>query len=483
MPGATRTLTYDPLQRPTQIKSVSIAGAVIMDYRYTYDAAGNITQRETEDGDYLYSYDTLDRLTGATPPVSLQQSPANPNGLPVEQYTYDPVHNRKTSAHQPGSWSYNANNELTAYGTGADEQTYIYDANGNTIEQKSGDPLSPSKTRTFLYNAGERLSEVQDNGISIGKYQYDPMGRRIRKEAAGRTTWFQYADEGLLAEFSESGQLAQAYGWMPNELWGTGPVWLTNINKGWSPYFYQNDNLGTPQRLTSADGTKVWQVFSEAFGRSNVSFSDMENNIRFPGQYYDVEIDVVYNYYRYYNYDSGRYIESDPIGIRGGINFFSYTSNKPTSMVDRLGLAACSRDCCKEVQWPTREKDFAAGTVQCCDGKAVTCINPKICIGKDLQGQRLDFSPKACRLIKKCAKVHEDFHKDHHVNCSGKPEDGAPFEPDFAGGRGECEGYREEIPCLDISKCEGEKFCETIVRMTLEHKKMKKDANCAAAGM
>ncbi|WP_345777415.1 hypothetical protein [Dokdonella sp.] len=98
-----------------------------MDYRYQYDAAGNITQRSTEDGDYFYGYDPLDRHTGATPPAALQQSPTRPDGLPVEQYTYDNVHNRKTSAHQPGAWRYNENNELSAYGIGADAQTYRYD--------------------------------------------------------------------------------------------------------------------------------------------------------------------------------------------------------------------------------------------------------------------------------------------------------------------------------------------------------------------
>lgn len=65
-----------------------------MDYRYQYDAAGNITQRSTEDGDYFYGYDPLDRHTGATPPAA---------------------------------WRYNENNELSAYGIGADAQTYRYD--------------------------------------------------------------------------------------------------------------------------------------------------------------------------------------------------------------------------------------------------------------------------------------------------------------------------------------------------------------------
>src|SRR5690606_3364964 len=173
-------------------------GAVIMDYRYTYDAVGNISQRTTEDGDYLYSYDILDRLIGATPPESLQLGAANPTGLPIEHYTYDGVHNRKTSAHQPGPWAYNANNELQGYGTGADEETYAYDANGNINGQKTGNPVTPNKTREFIYNVAERLSEIKDNGATIAEYHYDPMGRRFKKDVSGTITWFLYAEEGLI---------------------------------------------------------------------------------------------------------------------------------------------------------------------------------------------------------------------------------------------------------------------------------------------
>ncbi|MDR1529640.1 MAG: RHS repeat protein [Burkholderiales bacterium] len=63
-----------------------------MDYRYQYDKAGNIVQRQTEEGIYQYGYDTLDRLTQAIPPTSLQQNETNPNGLPIEGYGYDAVH-------------------------------------------------------------------------------------------------------------------------------------------------------------------------------------------------------------------------------------------------------------------------------------------------------------------------------------------------------------------------------------------------------
>lgn len=336
MPGAIRTLSYDALQRPTRIRSESVAGAVIMDYRYTYDAAGNIMRRETENGVYDYTYDALDRLTGATPPESLQRGPGNPSGLPVEQYTYDPVHNRATSAHQPGPWVYTANNELTGYGHGADEQTYRYDANGNTIEQRSGDPLNPSKTRTFLYNAGERLNEIRDNGSSIGRYQYDPMGRRIRKETLQGVTWFQYADEGLVAEYSGVGVLNVTYGW---EVGGEGgrPVWRADHG---GIDLYHNDLLGSSQRLTSGTGGIDWSLWSTGYGRILEKGGDKVNNITMPGHYYDREVSLNQNYKRYYSSDIGRYIEKDSFGVDGGINIYEYAQSNPLLYIDFYGERA-----------------------------------------------------------------------------------------------------------------------------------------------
>lgn len=100
LPGAVRTLAYDVLQRPLVIRAQALGGGtpqapqgeVLMDYRYTYDAAGNITERDTEAGAYQYGYDALDRLTQAVPPPAHQSSATQPDMLPVEGYGYDPVH-------------------------------------------------------------------------------------------------------------------------------------------------------------------------------------------------------------------------------------------------------------------------------------------------------------------------------------------------------------------------------------------------------
>lgn len=348
-PGVVRILGYDPLQRPIEIRSQAIGagtenaptGPVIMDYRYTYDDAGNIVQRTTEDGDYQYAYDGLDRLTGVTPPLGLRQGAGNPNGLPIEQYTYDALHNRRTSAHQPGAWTYNENNELLSYGAGSEEQTYAYDANGNTIGQKSGDPGAPSRSREYIYNAAERLSEIKDNGITIAKYQYDPMGRRIRKEAQAGVSWFEYGDEGLMAEYSEAGALVRAYGWDQASAWSTNPLWLADISGGtWSINFYHTDNLGAGERLTNGAGNLSWKASKQAFGKTYASVDDVRNPWRFPGQYEDAESSLVYNFLRDYDSATGRYLQPDPEGLFAGVNVYAYTIDNPLGWIDPKGDAA-----------------------------------------------------------------------------------------------------------------------------------------------
>jgi RHS repeat-associated protein len=73
-------------------------------------------------------------------------------------------------------------------------------------------------------------------------------------------------------------------------------------------------------------------------------------NLRFPGQYYDGETGLHYNYFRDYNPGTGRYIESDPIGLKGGLNTYVYTLNNPLDQIDRFGLESCSLLYCFEKQ-------------------------------------------------------------------------------------------------------------------------------------
>jgi RHS repeat-associated protein len=105
-------------------------------------------------------------------------------------------------------------------------------------------------------------------------------------------------------------------------------------------YYYHNDHLGTPQKLTNATGSVVWAIDYLPFGQAEITVGTIENNIRFAGQYYDSETGLHYNYHRYYNPAIGRYLTPDPIGLEGGINPYIYVQNNPVNAVDLFGLEA-----------------------------------------------------------------------------------------------------------------------------------------------
>jgi RHS repeat-associated protein len=172
----------------------------------------------------------------------------------------------------------------------------------------------------------------------VATYSYDPFGRRIKKQLGNDATWYVYADEGLVGEYSDSGSMQKIYGWMPDGLWGTDPLYMLD---GSGTYFYHNDHLGTPRRLTDATtGAVVWSAGYAAFGAATIDpLSTVENNLRFPGQYFDAETSLHYNWNRTYDPGTGRYTQVDPIGFAGGdLNVYRYVENGPLSFIDPLGL-------------------------------------------------------------------------------------------------------------------------------------------------
>ena len=203
-----------------------------------------------------------------------------------------------TASNAIGTISHNANNELTVYG----DIEYTYDANGNMVQKKLGDVAV-----NYEYNAENRLVKVEDelSGLVIAEYYYDPFGRRLWKDVGGTRIYFFYADEGLIAEYNASGNEVQSYGYKPDSTWTTAPLFLKQNGQY---YFYQNDHLGTPQKLVAQNGALVWAAQYKAFGEASVEIEMITNNLRFPGQYFDVETGWHYNFYRDYNPRIGRYI-------------------------------------------------------------------------------------------------------------------------------------------------------------------------------
>ncbi|WP_376711930.1 RHS repeat domain-containing protein [Shewanella profunda] len=102
-------------------------------------------------------------------------------------------------------------------------------------------------------------------------------------------------------------------------------------------YHVHVDHLGTPKALTDASGQVVWKASYSPFGKASVTTQGPAFNLRFPGQYYDAETGLHYNWRRYYDPATGRYITSDPIGLAGGINTYAYVENNPYSLFDLTG--------------------------------------------------------------------------------------------------------------------------------------------------
>lgn len=116
-------------------------------------------------------------------------------------------------------------------------------------------------------------------------------------------------------------------------------VWRDSYIEG-NRYYVHTDHLGTPQSLTDANQTTVWDADYEPFGQALINNQTITNNVRFPGQYFDDETGLHYNYFRTYDPSLGRYITSDPIGLGGGINTFAYVESNPIIGIDFDGLNA-----------------------------------------------------------------------------------------------------------------------------------------------
>ncbi|MCP5005420.1 MAG: hypothetical protein GY941_16010, partial [Planctomycetes bacterium] len=100
------------------------------------------------------------------------------------------------------------------------------------------------------------------------------------------------------------------------------------------------DHQGTPQKITNTAGTVKWSAVSDTFGNCSIDVEEIENNLRFAGQYYDSETGLHYNWNRYYDPETGRYMRVDPVGE--GLNLYLYVQNNPLKYIDPEGLTTRS---------------------------------------------------------------------------------------------------------------------------------------------
>ncbi len=258
--------------------------------------------------------------------------------------------------------------------------TYTYDRNGNRLTLDATGVMRLPYIAVRHSYTGNRLSTWTKDGISQpvgyspqgelittykGKSLYDALGRRVNEDASAQLQgtnlmWFglrniasynyknertyephlnrQYVyDESsqLIGEYTASGALIVEYIWI-----GDRPI--AAVYPGGRIVYLVTDNQSKPRRGIDAFTQQiVWSWDPDAFGVLQPVAglpNGVEINLRFPGQYYDAKSGLHYNLNRYYNPELGRYMEPDPIGLKGGLNPYAYAGNDPVNQVDPTGL-------------------------------------------------------------------------------------------------------------------------------------------------
>jgi len=172
---------------------------------------------------------------------------------------------------------------------------------------------------------------VQRNGQTVANYTYNAMGQRVAKVATANQR-FAY-DEGsqLIGEY---GTTSRSYVWLDSL-----PVAMVDTTGTTSTVSYVHaDDLGTPRAVTDGTGSTVWEwrYQSNPFGEL-VASGALTFNPRFPGQYYDGESNLSHNINRDYEAATDRYVQSDPVGLDGGLSTYAYVGSNPFLATDPLG--------------------------------------------------------------------------------------------------------------------------------------------------
>jgi len=309
---------------------------------YEFDAVGNL--KWLRDGDQSeppqreYGYDGLNRLTqtkdGATATV-------------LQAYGYDKTGNR-TSATVSGTtttYTYPADkHRLSQVGTNA----RAYDANGNTTQ------IVGAPTRDFVYGDHNRMTQALQSGSVASNYAYNGAGEQVRRFLGAVNTYAVYDETGQwIGDYGNGGASAP----MQQAIWFGGmPVGvLVGAGASQKLYYVESDALGTPRVVIDptrgTTGTTVWKwdLAGEAFGTTapnqdpDGDSTQFVFNLRFPGQRYDAASGLNYNYFRDYEAATGRYVESDPIGLRGGVSTYGYVDAMPMQFIDPIGLFSVYR--------------------------------------------------------------------------------------------------------------------------------------------
>ena len=318
---------YDLDGRVTQVDSAGLR-------TYSWDDANRITSIVDAQNSALnqsYGYDDLDRLTGVT------KSSGN------QSFTYDANGNRLTYGDGGASSTYviaGTSNGLTSI-TGSQARTYSYNAVG---------AVTGYGAITFAHSDRERL-KTATVGSNTWNYYHNGLGERVRKQlASGGNHYYVYDEAGHLISEYDGNTLIQETVWL-------GDIPVATV-RGSSVFYVHSDHLNAPKKVTRpSDNGVMWSWDRDPFGMTTVNenpsgLGTFSYNLRLPGQFYDSETGLNYNYFRDYDPAIGRYVESDPIGLEGGINTYAYVGDNPVLYIDPKGEDAIAAPMPRPVPLP-----------------------------------------------------------------------------------------------------------------------------------
>nr|WP_269058331.1 RHS repeat-associated core domain-containing protein [Xanthomonas translucens] len=293
---------------------------------FAFDPAGNLSAL-TAAGNTApvvsLDYDALGRLTAFKD---------GPTGTVIDGYSYDATGNRLSAKVNTATQSYTyptTNHRLSAVAGTA----RTYDAIGNTLS-------IGGTAQEFAYDATGRMSQAKRAGTVVMKYVYNGRGEQVRR--VDKTNTYTLYDESghWLGNYDANGATLQQAIWLDDL-----PVGVLAKN---SVRYVQPDHLGTPRAVI--DPTRdvaiwKWDMKGEAFGNTSPDQDPDKDgtafvfDMRLPGQRYDAATGFNQNYFRDYDAGTGRYGQSDPIGLGGGLNTYGYSLQAPLDHGDALGLA------------------------------------------------------------------------------------------------------------------------------------------------
>lgn len=258
-----------------------------------------------------------------------------PTGTPIETYAYDAAGNRTSLVNAGGTQTYTyfaASHRLTSVAGIA----RTYNATGSTTS-------IGNMARQFYYTPGGRQRMVKRNGAIAMYYSYNGLGEQVRRftsETDLNQRYYVYDEGGhWLGDYDSTGAPKQQIVWLDDL-----PVGLINAA---GLNYIEPDHLGSPRAVIDPlRDVAVWQwdAKSEVFGNSPPDQDpdgdgfQLVFDMRFAGQRYDSATGLNYNYFRDYDPLTGRYVQSDPIGLRGGLSTYAYVSGNPVNRIDPFGL-------------------------------------------------------------------------------------------------------------------------------------------------